>query len=98
MGHPDITQYRPGQIEGATGTLSGQLSTMRQQADDRIQAGMRYVHSGAGQFTDRFLEKNRQYDILQQEKQDTIQKIINAVNEAKVQNAARDMRSASAIG
>lgn len=98
MTHPDIVQYRPGQIASATATLTGQLNTMRQQADDRIHAGTQYVHSGAGQFTEQFQAKNEQYRAAKTEYEETVHKIINAVNEATAQNAARDARSASSIG
>ncbi|MBU8820831.1 hypothetical protein KL864_33750 [Mycolicibacterium goodii] len=93
----DMVQYRPGQIDASVSTLSGNLNTIRQQPEDRIQTGVRYVNAGAGQFSDRFNEVNNDYARLTSEVQQTIQQIITAVTEAKASNAAHDLRSASSI-
>lgn len=94
----DVVQYRPGQIEASVSTLTGNLNTIRQQTEDRINTGQRYVQANNGQFIDRFNELNHDYARVTEEAHQTIQQIITAVTEAKASNAARDLRSASSIG
>lgn len=94
----DVVQYRPGQIEASVSTLTGNLNTIRQQTEDRINTGQRYVQANNGQFIDRFNELNNDYARVTEEAHQTIQQIITAVTEAKASNAARDLRSASSIG
>ena len=94
----DVVQYRPGQLESATSTLSGNLNTIKHQIDDRIQTGQRYIQANQGQFIDRFNELNHDYARVTEEATQTVQHIITSVIEAKTSNAARDLRSANSIG
>lgn len=94
----DVVQYRPGQIEAAVATLSGNLNTIKQQTEDRINTGNQYVQANQGQFIERFNELNQEYSRVTEEMQQTVGRIISAVTEAKASNAARDLRSASSIG
>ncbi|KMV18273.1 hypothetical protein ACT17_11580 [Mycolicibacterium conceptionense] len=94
----DIVRYRPGQIEAAVSTLSGNLNTIKQQTEDRINTGNQYVQTNQGQFIERFNELNQEYARVTEEVHQTINHIISAVTEAKASNAARDLRSASSIG
>ncbi|MEN4397436.1 hypothetical protein [Mycolicibacterium conceptionense] len=94
----DVVQYRPGQIEAAVSTLSGNLNTIKQQTEDRINTGNQYVQANQGQFIERFNELNHDYARVTEEIHQTVAHIITAVSEAKASNAARDLRSASSIG
>lgn len=94
----DIVRYRPGQIEAAVSTLTGNLNTIKQQTEDRINTGNQYVQANQGQFIERFNELNQDYARVTDEVHQTVSHIISAVTEAKASNAARDLRSASSIG
>jgi len=93
----EVVAYRPGQIDAAISTLTSNVNTMRQQTDDLGHAAQTYVQSGSGQFSDQVQQVSNQQRQVQEEMTQTTQQIIQAVEEAKNSNHARDLRSASSI-
>ncbi|WP_089152591.1 hypothetical protein [Mycobacterium intracellulare] len=70
---------------------------MKQAGDDEMRSMTQFVNESSGQFTQALESEKAKITQIQTDAAQVVNQIITSVGEAKMQNAARDLRSANSI-